>query len=122
MIRKVIAGSLLQDIGGLVPGCESSHPQRGVEILDGWGIESEAVKQIILQHHERSDGSGYPLGLRGDQIFHLARIVTLSNDFTEHLLRCDLPPRQALEMFPLERYDSEACTGLTELLLGGSDE
>jgi putative nucleotidyltransferase with HDIG domain len=35
------------------------------------------VKQVVLQHHEKTDGSGYPLRLSGDQIEPYARIVTI---------------------------------------------
>jgi HD-GYP domain-containing protein (c-di-GMP phosphodiesterase class II) len=33
------------------------------------------VAQIILQHHERMDGSGYPQGLKGEEILFAARII-----------------------------------------------
>lgn len=36
-------------------------------------------KMIVLQHHERYDGLGYPYGLRGKQIHKLARIVTIAD-------------------------------------------
>lgn len=39
------------------------------------------VKQIVLQHHERLDGSGYPYGLSGDEINLLTRIVAVSDIF-----------------------------------------
>jgi len=37
------------------------------------------VAQIVLQHHERLDGSGYPLGLVSDQILKEARILTVAD-------------------------------------------
>lgn len=39
------------------------------------------VAQIALQHHERLDGSGYPQGLRGDEILLDARIVAVADVF-----------------------------------------
>lgn len=55
-----------------------THPQTGYDILKHvkfpWPIA-----QIILQHHERMDGSGYPAGLRGDQILLEARIIAVAD-------------------------------------------
>lgn len=121
MIGKVIAGSLLHDIGKMSHGNEHLHPVRGLELLDGWGFEVEAVKQIILQHHERADGSGYPLGLTGTRIFPLAKIVGLADDFTNHLVESNLSPSQALHDFQGHRHDPEAFTALVELV-GGKHE
>jgi HD-GYP domain-containing protein (c-di-GMP phosphodiesterase class II) len=37
------------------------------------------IQQMILQHHERLDGSGYPAGLTGDDIILEARIITVAD-------------------------------------------
>jgi len=37
------------------------------------------IAQIVLQHHERLDGSGYPQGLKGDQILLEARILNVAD-------------------------------------------
>jgi hypothetical protein len=57
------------------------HPEVGARLaapLAGWLGEHAAV---VVQHHERFDGSGYPAGLRGDQISLGARIVGLADAF-----------------------------------------
>lgn len=55
-----------------------SHPEVGYEILKT--IEFPwPVAQIELQHHERLDGSGYPFGLKGDEILLEARIVAVAD-------------------------------------------
>ena len=54
------------------------HPEVGYEILKG--IEFPwPVSKIVLQHHERIDGSGYPQGLKGDKILLEAHIVIVSD-------------------------------------------
>ena len=54
------------------------HPQAGFDILKD--IEFPwAIGQIILQHHERMDGSGYPHGLKGDQVCFEARILAVAD-------------------------------------------
>jgi len=45
-----------------------THPENGYRILSDLGFIREESAAIVLQHHERMSGSGYPRGLRGDQI------------------------------------------------------
>jgi PAS domain S-box-containing protein/putative nucleotidyltransferase with HDIG domain len=54
------------------------HPQAGYEILQGIAFPWP-VAQATLQHHERMDGSGYPQGLKGDQIIPEARILGVAD-------------------------------------------
>jgi HD-GYP domain-containing protein (c-di-GMP phosphodiesterase class II) len=56
------------------------HPQAGFNILGGVDFE-RPVAEIVLQHHERMDGSGYPRGLGGDQICLEARIIAVADVF-----------------------------------------
>lgn len=54
------------------------HPTAGYEILKE--VEFPwPVAQIALQHHERIDGSGYPKGLKGDEILLEARIIAVAD-------------------------------------------
>ena len=55
-----------------------NHPQIGYDILKS--IEFPwPVAQIVLQHHERMDGSGYPQGLKNDEILIEARIIGVAD-------------------------------------------
>ncbi len=55
-----------------------THPQTGYDILDG--IEFPwPIARIIQQHHEWLDGTGYPLGLQGEEILKEARILTVAD-------------------------------------------
>ena len=49
---------------------------------------------VILHHHERFDGSGYPDGLKGEQILLWARMTAVAD--TYHALTSDRPYRRAL--------------------------
>ena len=51
-----------------------SHPTRGHELLLEGGTATEGALDVCLHHHEKMDGSGYPHGLRGDQITLLAKM------------------------------------------------
>lgn len=55
------------------------HPQLGREMVDATCIGEAGP--VIEQHHERLDGSGYPLGLRGDDILVEAQIVAVVDSF-----------------------------------------
>ncbi|MGP8162396.1 MAG: HD domain-containing phosphohydrolase [Acidimicrobiales bacterium] len=55
-----------------------AHPQAGVDIIAGINFPWP-VARTILQHHERLDGSGYPFGIRGDEIGLGARVVMVAD-------------------------------------------
>lgn len=55
-----------------------THPQTGFEILKNIAFPWP-IAQMVLQHHERLDGSGYPQGLKGDQIILGARILSVAD-------------------------------------------
>lgn len=87
-------GLLLHDIGKLAiplpilnkPGKLTAeeweimkcHPRAGVDMLDAsqW---SPLVKAVVLRHHERWNGTGYPDGKVGEQIHHMARIAAVAD-------------------------------------------
>ncbi len=51
-----------------------SHPERGHEALAASGVFSAGVMDVVLHHHEKMDGTGYPHKLKGDQISVIARM------------------------------------------------
>lgn len=58
------------------------HPELGQQmVVNMKGIRSE-VSQIILQHHEQPNGHGYPNGLKGPEIYHPAKIVSIADAFS----------------------------------------
>ena len=54
------------------------HPQAGYDILKDIDFPWP-IAQMVLQHHERIDGSGYPQGLKGDEILLEARILCVAD-------------------------------------------
>ncbi len=89
-------GSLLHDIGKIgVPDLilrkpakltpeewvlMRQHPLHGQQILRGIQF-LEGAARVVAQHHEKWDGSGYPLGLRGEEIDICARIFSVADAF-----------------------------------------
>ena len=54
------------------------HPQVGYDILKDIDFEFP-IKEVILQHHERMNGSGYPQGLSGEEILLEARVLAVAD-------------------------------------------
>ena len=54
------------------------HPEIGYNILKGIAFPYP-IAQIVLQHHERIDGSGYPDGLKGEEILFEAKIIAVAD-------------------------------------------
>ena len=95
-IQGVKTASLLHDIGKLAvpehilskPGPLTQeefqkiriHPQVGAEIIGGVPFPYP-VAPLILCHHERWDGNGYPAGLSGEEIPLGARILSVADHF-----------------------------------------
>ncbi|RVU35612.1 HD-GYP domain-containing protein [Rheinheimera riviphila] len=57
------------------------HTKYGVDLLRLTEAFPVAAFPVILQHHEMLDGSGYPAGLKSDQIDELAKVVAVVNEF-----------------------------------------
>jgi HD-GYP domain-containing protein (c-di-GMP phosphodiesterase class II) len=72
-----------------------SHPHMGARIVEPIPFMGEAV-EIVRCHHERFDGSGYPSGLRGEQIPLGARIFSIADSFDA--MTSERPYRHALSL------------------------
>lgn len=57
------------------------HTKYGLDMVMKMVDFPQSAKTVIIQHHELLDGSGYPQGLKGNEIDELAQIVSLVSDF-----------------------------------------
>lgn len=75
---------IFHDVGKLTPEDKRAvmtHPQRGAQVLEPLvGFYPELGKGVAA-HHERWDGKGYPLGLKGKRIPFEARVVAITDSF-----------------------------------------
>lgn len=76
------------------------HPRDGYNVLRLTREIPEAALDIILHHHERVNGSGYPDGLKDDDIKEAVRIVAIADMYdsmtTDHVYRKAITPQDAL--------------------------
>ncbi|MGE5227922.1 MAG: HD-GYP domain-containing protein [Planctomycetaceae bacterium] len=73
------------------------HPAVGARIVEPIRFLGDAV-EIVRCHHERWDGGGYPLGLRGPEIPLAARIFAVADSFDA--MTSDRPYRAAMPVYP----------------------
>lgn len=116
-LKELCTGALLHDYGktylnktvldkpaALTPGEFNHielHSSLGYELLTDMGL-SEGSALVALQHHERYDGSGYPMGLAGEKISRPAMIVAVSDTFealtARRVYRNAYPVTEAVEL------------------------
>jgi putative two-component system response regulator len=109
IVDEIVVASLLHDIGKIGVKKEllqekkeltekefasiRGHCENGVAILEAINFPWK-IKPIIMHHHERYDGNGYPSGLKGREIPLGARILTVVDAFTA--MTANRPYRKAL--------------------------
>lgn len=96
------------------------HPSYGFYLLEREKIVSPTTKMVVMQHHERLDGKGYPNGLREDGIHPFARICSIVDAFdaltTNRTYRKAHTPFEAL-MIMREQLDAQFDSTLYKLFV-----
>lgn len=93
-IEGIYLGGLVHDIGKIITPSEiltkptklldveyalvQLHPETGAKFFENVNLHCP-VREIVEQHHERLDGSGYPKGLKGDEIILEARVIAVAD-------------------------------------------
>ncbi|HEX8352322.1 MAG TPA: HD domain-containing phosphohydrolase [Pyrinomonadaceae bacterium] len=93
--KYLIAESILLKPGPLNESERAAvayHPVYGAHLLTSLPAVTEAVRQVVLYHHERWDGHGYPDGLKGTRIPLAARIVAVADVYTSLRARRSYKP------------------------------
>ena len=138
-LRSLAIGGLLHDIGKLSmpdsilqkPGpldddefdVVKLHPERGRELLNELGGFDETVAGLVLDHHERLDGSGYPRGLTGAELDLATRILAVCDVYdalvSPRVYRSAWPREKALALLRDESdvaFDARCVSALEELV------
>jgi putative nucleotidyltransferase with HDIG domain len=90
-----------------------NHTVSGFRLLQNQDVDDH-IKNAALMHHEKCDGSGYPMGLKGDQIDKYAKIVAIADVYdamtAARVYRGPLCPFTVIEIFEkegLQCYETE---------------
>lgn len=59
-----------------------AHPQAGAQLLRQAGVDDPLWLDVVAQHHERLDGSGYPKGISGEKLRRETRILSIADIYT----------------------------------------
>jgi putative nucleotidyltransferase with HDIG domain len=101
------------------------HPMIGAELIRSFRLFREG-QTLILHHHERYDGAGYPMGLSGEEIPLGSRILTVADSFDAMLSRRVYRPPSTLDEAVTElitnkgsQFDPKAVEALIRLLEQG---
>jgi len=83
------------------------HTMRSAVLLKRMGVTDKLWLEIVLQHHEKRDGTGYPRKLKGKQFIQEARILAIADRYHAMVAprdyRVGLSPTEALKMIFQER-------------------
>ena len=89
-----------------------THPVEGYHILKARGVNVH-ISNSALMHHEKCDGTGYPLGLTSDRIDSYAKIVAIVDVYdamtSARIYRGPMCPFRVIELFEnegLQKYDT----------------
>lgn len=119
--RDVFLGALFHDIGmnfinekvfmknGKLDVQEfikiKEHPQKGYELIKDFSFANAYIKIIVLEHHEKLDGSGYPRQLQDPEIHHLAKLVSVADCYdamtSDRIYSRAVSPYEALQHISL---------------------
>jgi len=122
-LRALSLGAVVHDIGKVfIPGAVlhkpgrltaeeweavKRHPLDGARMMLG-AAASDGVRRVVAEHHERWDGRGYPLGLRGEEIDFNARVVAVADAFDA--MTSERPYRRAAG-YEAAAAELERCAG-----------
>ncbi|WP_082766666.1 HD-GYP domain-containing protein [Ferrimonas marina] len=130
LLHQMVLGALLHDVGKVLVKSEilnkpgkltdeefahmKDHARFGADIMKRTPGITAITLDIVANHHEKLDGSGYPNGLAADQLSTFARMITLCDMYdamtSERVYHRAMTPPQALKLMRSmapEKLDSE---------------
>lgn len=139
-IRTIGLGAMLHDIGKITipkevllkPGRLTDdeykmiqlHAQRGFDILRNLHSISLIIAHCAFQHHERLDGSGYPRGIKEDEIHRFAKVIAVADVFdalsTDRVYRKKMLPTECFAILDNEigtAFDGEVVQALKDSVM-----
>ncbi len=110
--KSKIPPKILNKPGKLTPAefeVMKRHPLEGYKLIENQNGVPQEILRIILEHHEKYNGAGYPLGLGGDEINQFANLVSVADIYdaltTDRVYRKGMHPYKALQILFSEKED-----------------
>ncbi|SFB01539.1 HD-GYP domain, c-di-GMP phosphodiesterase class II (or its inactivated variant) [Bacillus sp. cl95] len=101
-----------------------NHPLHSYKLIQNIPVIRKEMKIAILQHHERLDGSGYPMGEREQKIHPIAKIIAVADTFhamtSERTFRTKQSPYKAIELIMEDnfgKFDLHCLTALKSAIV-----
>lgn len=102
--KNMVPDEVLNKPGRLTPEefeVMRTHPSNGVMLLNHYSWANTEIRNIVFQHHEKLDGTGYPMKVKGEGISEMARIVSVVDFYdaliSERVYKKGLPPHVAYQ-------------------------
>ncbi|WP_071393102.1 HD-GYP domain-containing protein [Bacillus tuaregi] len=99
-----------------------NHPKYSYQMVRDLPLLKEGAKIAVLQHHERLDGSGYPISLKSSMIHPIAKIIAVADTYhamtSERLYRKKQSPFKVLEMLEQDYFGQFDLASLRALSSG----
>ncbi len=92
-----------------------SHTTSGYRMLENMPDVSKGVKMGVLMHHERADGSGYPLGAKDDQIHQYAKVLAIADVYDA--MTSDKVYSKRRSVFEVLKYMQEEMANLLDRIM-----
>lgn len=84
------------------------HPDLGMKILQESGNFAELTRRIVAEHHERVNGSGYPLHRCGEQVSKFSQVVAIVDVYDDMVVGRDQAPLSPVDAFKQLHRDCKA--------------
>ncbi|MBE5941205.1 MAG: HD-GYP domain-containing protein [Lachnospiraceae bacterium] len=125
--KVLMPPEIIKKPGALTPeeyAVIKTHPFKGYQLLKAKNVD-ELICRAALLHHEKCDGSGYPIGLKTEKIHDVAKIITIVDIYeamtANRCYRAGLCPFDVIRMFEDEGYTKYDPKYLLPFLQGISD-
>lgn len=98
------------------------YPKKSAEFMSRVSLGNEGIRQIVMQHREYLDGTGFPSNINGQRVYPLARIVCLSTDVSNAIINTNQKPIDAIKALIgskelIKRYDQDFIKALIKCFI-----
>lgn len=131
VVEEIAKAGLLHDVGKAKVDAEilnkkgvlipqeydemKKHTTYGYRMVENMHDISKGIKMGVLMHHERSDGSGYPMGAKGDQIHQYAKVLAIADVYDA--MTSDKVYSKRRSLFEVLRYMQDEMANLLDRIM-----